>query len=241
MSMYPQGYSSQPVPLDYGTDSRVLSRFFNQVYAWMSVGLAWTAVVGLVISSSPSLLKLIYGQGAVMMAVIGIGMFLLALAAQSVAMKVSAAAGLAMFMLYATLMGALISGIFLVYPVSTLAAAFFTTAAVFVVLSLWGYFTKKDLTTIGSLCVAGMIGLFVASIVNLFLASNAMSWVITYGVLIVTLGIVAWKTQELKELALHYGQDQTMLNRLAAVGALILYISFVNLFLSILRILGDRR
>ncbi len=239
MSMFPQA-GRRPVELEYGTTERSLSNFFNAVYAWMAVGLALTAVVAWAASQSNAMLQLMYGSRFVMVAA-ALGMFVIAIATQKVALQVSAAAGTAMFLLYAALMGVFICGIFVVYKIQTLLAAFLLTGGVFGVMSLYGYITKRDLTTIGSICVMGLLGLFVASLVNVFLASNALSWVITYGVLFVTIGIVAYKTQQLKAMALQFEGNREMLTRLSIVGSLILYISFINLFLSILRILGNRR
>lgn len=239
MSMFPQS-SRRPVELEYGTTDRSMFNFFNAVYAWMAVGLALTAAVGYGVSQSPAMLRVIYGGPFVMVAA-AIGMLVIAIAAQRVALRVSAAAGTAMFLIYAALMGLLISYIFVVYKMNTIAVAFLVTGGVFGGMSVYGYVTKRDLTSIGSLCFMGMLGLFIASLVNVFFASNLLSWVITYGVLLVTLGIIAYKTQDLKAMAMQFEGDPQMLSRIAIVGSLILYISFINLFMSILRILGDRR
>jgi FtsH-binding integral membrane protein len=106
---------------------------------------------------------------------------------------------------------------------------------------MYGFVTKRDLTGIGSFLVMGAIGLFIASLVNVFIASNALSWVITYAVLGVFIGITAYETQRLRNMAEQHAGNADLSGRLAIVGALVLYIAFINIFLSILRILGSRR
>jgi FtsH-binding integral membrane protein len=239
MSMFPQS-GRRPVELEYGTTDRTTFNFFNAVYAWMAVGLAVTAVVGWGVAQSPAMLQMIYGSRFVLIAA-ALGLFAIAMATQRVALKMSAAAGTAMFLVYAGLMGVFISYIFVVYKLQTLGAAFLVTGGVFGLMSVYGYVTKRDLTTIGSYCVMGLMGLFVASLVNVFLASNALSWIVTYGVVLVTIGIIAYKTQDLKAMAAQFEGNRDMLARISIIGALILYISFINLFLSILRIMGNRR
>lgn len=227
--------------IDSSADSRVISQFFNTVYAWMAVGLAWTGVVGYLVANNESLLRIVYGGGPGMMVVFMLGLFAIAMVTQKAALRLGMAAGIGLFLLYATLMGALISGVFIVYSLDTLGAAFLVTGGVFAGMSVYGFVTKRDLTSIGSYAVMGLLGLFAASLVNLFLANNALSWFITYGVVLVTVIIIAYQTQNLRGIALQIGSDQALASRYAVVGSLILYIAFINLFLSILRIIGDRR
>ncbi len=237
MSMYPD---ARRVELDYGTDNRAIAGFFNAVYAWMAVGLAVTALVAWFVARSPELLKIIYsGRGMVL--VMALGAFGIAWYVQSQIHRISTGLATALFMLYATVIGAMISYIFIIYNMQTLLVAFVLTAGTFGAMSLYGFVTKRDLTGIGSILVMCAIGLFLASIVNIFLASNALSWVITYAVLGVFIGITAYETQKLKEMAYQFQGDGQMLSRIAIVGSLVLYISFINIFLAILRILGSRK
>ncbi len=239
MSMFPQS-TSKPVELEYGTVERTMFNFFNAVYAWMAVGLALTAAVAFGVSHSPTAMKMIYGNPLILAAT-SIGLFVIAIASQRAILRVSSTVGTAIFLLYAALMGVLISYIFVVYKLETIGAAFMVTGGVFAVMSVYGYITKRDLTSIGSLCVMGLIGLVIASVVNIFLASNALSWIVTYGVLAVTLGIIAYYTQALKEMADRAEGNPAMLSRIAIFGSLVLYISFINLFLSVLRIMNGKR
>lgn len=237
MSMYP---NSGAKPIDYAPARDVpLFRFFNQVYAWMFVGLAVTAVVGFASSQVPAIAQSMTSPGVAIMA--ALGMFALAWGAQSAAMRLGAAAGLALFVLYAALMGVLTSYIFLVYNMDTLVGAFLVTAGVFGGMSVVGFVIKKDLSMVGQIACMGVLGLFAASLFNVFFASNAVSWFITYGVLILFIIITAWKTQDLKNIAAQFSDNPEMLTRAAVLGSIMLYITFINLFLAILRIMGSRK
>jgi hypothetical protein len=240
MSMFPNS-QTRPIELGYGTDNRAVFNFFNAVYAWMFLGLAVTAAVGFFCSQSPTMLRAMYGNGKSGIVALMLGAWVVAWLAQKAALQISAAAGTVLFLVYAALIGAMLSGIFIVYPASTLLAAFVLTAGTFGAMSLYGYFTKRDLTTIGSYLVMGVIGLFLASIVNVFLANDALSWFITYAVLAVFIGLTAYETQQLRTLAQEHGHDHKLASRLAVCGSIMLYISFINIFVSILRIMGGRR
>lgn len=239
MSMYPDA-NSRRIELEYGTTEKSMFNFFNAVYAWMAVGLALTAAVGWLVSQSPAMLNMIYGSKFVLIAT-GLGMFAIAWATQSVALRISAAAGTALFLLYAALMGVFISYIFVVYKAGSLLSAFLVTGGVFGVMSVYGYVTKRDLTRIGTFAVMGMLGLFIASLVNVFFASTMIDWIITYAVLAFTIIIAAYKTQDLKNLAMEFEGQPDMLARISVVGSLVLYITFINMFLAVLRIMGSRR
>jgi len=228
--------------LDYESraDSLTVGQFFNMVYAWMCVGLALTAVVGWYVAQTPALLNMIYASRGGYL-VIGLAAFAIAMIVQSQVERLSVGASTALFLVYATIIGALIAGIFKIYPARTLFAAFVLTGGTFGAMSVYGFVTKRDLSRMGSIFIMLAFGFVIASFVNLWLASNALSWVITYAILILFIGITAYETQMLRKIAVHYAHDRQMATRYAIVGSLVLYISFINLFLSILRILGDRR
>ena len=240
MSMFPNNSMRKPVGLEYGTGDRAVFNFFNTVYAWMCVGLAVTATVAWLFSQNMTLLRAIYGNRGGL-ALMGLGAFAIAWGVQSMAMRISAAVATAMFLLYAAIIGALISGIFLVYPPQTILAAFVLTAGVFGGMSVYGFVTKRDLTSMGSILIMCAWGLFLASIVNIFIASNVFSWFITYAVLAVFIGLTAYDTQKLRVIAEQTRGDAQLAARFAIVGSLHLYVDFINIFLSILRILGNRR
>jgi FtsH-binding integral membrane protein len=232
---------SRPWELEYARDDKGIVKFFNVVYAWMAVGLAVTAGVAYFVSQSDAGLRIVYGGGKGMLVVIALGMFAIAWGVQTAALRINANVATGLFLLYSALMGALLSGIFIVYKMQTIGAAFLITGGTFGAMSVYGFVTKRDLTRIGSILVMCVIGLFIASLVNIFLASNGLSWLITYAVLAVFIGLTAYETQQLKNLAAQYGNDPQIAPRIAIIGSLMLYISFINMFMSILRILGDRR
>ncbi len=242
MSQFPQQQSSRPYGLNYaqpGTDEMTLSRFFNTVYAWMAVGLAVTALVGYLVSQSSLMYTLYANKGVIF--VIGLGAFALAWYVQSQVGRMAVGTATALYLIYATILGLLLAGIFKIYPISTLGAAFLLTAGTFGAMSVYGFVTKRNLTGIGQIAVMAAFGFIIASLVNFWLANNALSWIITYGILVVFIVITAYETQMLKNMAIQLADNPAMAQRVAIVGALVLYISFINLFLSILRIIGDRR
>jgi len=241
MSQFP---GSRPHQLDYGfsdTDEKVVLRFFHQVYIWMAVGIALTALVSYAASLSPAMLKLVYGSSMGYIA-FGLGAFAISMLFPSIAMRVSMGAATSIYIAYCTLLGLLIAGIYHIYPTNTIAVAFLMTGGLFGIMSLLGFVLKMDLSKIGAIACMAALGLFVASIVNIaFVKNEGFSWFITYGVLAVFIIITAWKTQELKQFALANGHDNELAPRVALIGSLSLYIAFLNMFLAILRIMGSRK
>ena len=235
MSMYPQ---SQRVELGYATDERAVSRFFSTVYAWMCVGLAVTATVALLVSKSPTALAILH-QPFVSIAVF-LGLVGLAWGVGSAAHRISANVATMLFLLYAAVVGAMISWIVIVYPMRTIFAALGITAGTFAGMSVYGYVTKRDLSRMGSILIMCFWGLLVASIVNIFVANSVLDWIITYGILLVFVGLTAYDTQKLREIAENIHGGPELMARYAIVGSLNLYIDFINIFLSILKILGSR-
>ena len=233
------GQAGSRVDYESQADSLTVGQFFNMVYAWMCVGLALTAVVGWYVSHSAIGPMIYSSRGGII--VVALAAFGIAWFVQSQAGRLSVGVSTALFLVYATVIGALISAIFLIYNAKTLIAAFVLTGGTFGAMSVYGFVTKRDLSRMGSIFIMLAFGFIIASFVNLWLASNALSWVITYAILILFIGITAYETQMLKNMAVQFGNNREMATRFAIVGSLVLYISFINLFLSILRILGDRR
>ena len=238
MSQFPQ---TRPVQLEYGTREGVVFSFFNTVYAWMAVGLALSAAVGYYVSQNDALMRMIYAGGRGGYLAIGLAAFGIAWVVQSQVERLSTGVATALFLLYATISGALLSGIFLVYDAKTLISAFVLTGGTFGAMSVYGFVTKRDLTRIGSIAVMAAFGFIVASIVNMWLANDMLSWIITYAILALFIIITAYETQKLKQMAIQLADQPQLAARYAIVGSLVLYIAFINLFLSILRILGSRR
>ena len=129
----------------------------------------------------------------------------------------------------------------MVYTMGSIASVFFITAGMFLAMSLIGYFTRLDLTRLGSLLFMALIGVVIASVVNIFLGSETLYWIISYVAVVVFVGLTAYDTQKIKEMLAEYGQADEMGHKLALYGALTLYLDFINLFLYLLRIFGDRK
>jgi FtsH-binding integral membrane protein len=243
MSQYPQ-YPQQRVQ-SWGTRDteadRVVFNFFNVVYAWMAVGLAVTAVVGYVVSSNDAILTTIYGAGKGAFIAVFLCLTAIAWFVQGSVGRLSVGTATTLFLLYAAGFGVLLSGIFLVYPPGTLISAFAVTGGVFALFSVYGFITRRDLTNIGSMALMLFLGVVIASVVNVWVANDTLGWIITYATVGLVVVITAYKTQELKMMALQLQDQPQLAARVAIVGSLIMYISFINLFVAILRIMGSRR
>jgi FtsH-binding integral membrane protein len=214
--------------------------FFRSVYGWMTVGLGLTAIVALYTVTTPTLMQMIFGNKLVFYGLV-IGQVGLVIALSAAINRLSATAATLMFCIYAALSGLTFASIFVVYTQSSIASTFFVTAGTFGAMSLYGLLTKKDLSSWGSFLFMGLIGVVIASIVNIFLESSAMSWVISCAGVLVFTGLTAYDTHSLKVLAQNgfaHGEER---KKLAIIGALKLYLDFINLFLMLLRLLGGSR
>lgn len=155
--------------------------------------------------------------------------------------KMSMTSATLLFILYSALMGVTMSTIFMIYTMSSIASVFFITAGTFLVMSLIGFFTRIDLTRVGSLLFMALVGLIIASVVNIFLHSDTLYWVVSYAGIVIFVGLTAYDTQKIKNTFIQYGEVDEMGQKLALYGAFSLYLDFINLFLHLLRIMGDRR
>lgn len=208
----------------------------RQVYAWMAGGLLVTALLAVITISSPIMLKTIFGNRLVFYALI-FGELGLVVAISGAINRLSAAAASGLFLLYAALNGVTMSAIFAVYTAQSIGSTFVITAATFGAMSVYGAVTKRDLTGMGSFLFMGLIGIVIASIVNIFTKSSAASWIISAMGVIVFTGLTAYDTWKIKAMAAAGAEGR----KPAILGALTLYLDFINLFLSLLRLLGDRR
>ncbi len=241
--MYPDYNSqSQTPPPYYGGQSAVKTQtnsVMKRVYVRMTIGLLVSAFCALGVASSPAMLNIIFGNQFVMWGLI-IAMFAMAILIPVRMMKMSSGTVLVLFLVYSALMGTFLSSIFLAYKLTAIVATFFITAGTFGAMSVYGYFTKTDLTKMGSFLMMALFGLIIAMIVNIFLHSNTMGYIISIiGVLIFT-GLTAWDTQQVKQLSAA-NLDPALADKLATMGAMNLYLDFINLFLFILRIFGGSR
>ena len=221
-----------------GATDEGLRSFMLSVYNYMGLGLAITGLVALAVASSPAIYMPIFTtplKWVVILAPLGFVMFL---SARIQTMSVSAAQ--LTFWLFAGVMGISMASIFLVFTGESIARVFFVTAATFGAVSLYGYTTKRDLSPIGSFLVMGLIGLILASVVNIFLKSSGLEFAISAIGVLVFAGLTAWDTQKIKEMY-DSSDDSQSSGRKAVMGALALYLDFINLFLMMLRLFGDRR
>lgn len=218
-----------------------LQTFMAQVYGWMTVGLLLTAFVALYVASSEALLSMIFSSKIVFFGLI-IAQLGVVFVLSGMVHKMSGAMATSLFMLYSVLTGVTISSVLLLYTASSIASTFFICAAMFGALSIYGYTTKRSLTGMGSFLFMGLIGIIIASIVNIFMQSSMMSMVISYAGVLIFAGLTAYDTQKLKDMGNEINQeDKENMRRYSIMGALTLYLDFINLFLMLLRILGDRR
>jgi FtsH-binding integral membrane protein len=202
----------------------------------MGLGLLLTAAMSVVTLSSPALLQLVFGNRLVFYGLI-LGELGLVIAVSAAINRLSAATATALFLLYAALNGITFSVIFVVYPAESIASTFVVTAATFGAMSVYGYTTKRDLTNWGSFLFMGLIGIVIASLVNIFVESSAASWVISAIGVVVFTGLTAYDTWKIKAMAAAGAQGR----KPAILGALTLYLDFINLFLMLLRLFGNRR
>ena len=212
--------------------------YMSHVYGWMTVGLLLTALVAWFASSNIALIELLY-KG---MWVLLIAELALVFVISGMINRLSGAAATTLFMLYSVLNGCTFSIYFLVYTSSSIASVFFITAGMFGALAFYGYTTKRDLSGFGRFLFMGLIGLVIASLVNMFMHSEPLMWAVTYIGVFVFAGLTAYDTQKLKELGDGLPQDdQNIFRRYVIIGALQLYLDFINLFIMLLRIFADRR
>lgn len=232
--------------MDNGITSRperviaLQNSFVARVYNWMGLGLATTALVALMTAASPPLLNLIVGSQFIFLGLI-LGELGLVIALSGAITRLQATTAAMMFFLYSALNGLTLSVIFLAYTSTSIANTFFVTAGTFGLMSLYGYATKRDLTSWGSFLFMGLIGIVLASIVNLFMRSEAIYWLVTYAGVIVFVGLSAYDAQMIKQMAAYGFGDEESERKSAVIGALRVYLDFINLFLLLLNIFGRRR
>ncbi len=208
----------------------------RQVYAWMGAGLAITSFMALITLSSPAILSAIAGNRLLFYGLM-IGELALVFTLSGAINRLSATTATLLFVAYSALNGVTLSIVALVYTANSIASTFVVTAGMFGAMSIYGYMTKRDLTSWGSFLFMGLIGVVIASVVNIFVASSAVSWVISGIGVIVFTGLTAYDTSKIKEMA----AQGTVGRKPAILGALTLYLDFINLFIMLLRFTGNRR
>ena len=231
----------ESIPLKRTETQVRVNEFVRSVYNWMAIGLGLTGLVAFYVASSETLSQLIFNNRLIFFGLI-IGELALVFTISSRVQRMQASTATGLFILYAALNGATLSFIFLIYTKSSITSTFFICAATFVTCSLYGWATKRDLTSLGGFMTMGLIGIIIASLVNMFVRSSGMSIIISYIGVFVFVGLTAYDTQQLKTMAMTQpaGLDAGAIRKGAILGALKLYLDFINLFLMLLRILGNR-
>lgn len=215
-------------------------RFMTKVYGWMSFALVITGFVAMFTASSPAMLQAVFGNTITLIALIIIQFGLVAALAGWVN-KMSANTATLVFIFYSALNGVTFSGIFIVYTAASIASTFFITAGTFGAMSFYGYTTKSDLTKWGSLLFMALFGLIIASVVNMFMNSTMLYWITTYAGVLIFVGLTAYDTQKIKNMNIIGNEGTEEDKKEAIMGALRLYLDFINLFLYLLRIFGKRK
>jgi len=222
-----------------GTLSQVFPALMRKVYLWMTLALTITGMTAYGVATSPNILALIFQNTAIFWGLM-IGELALVMIVSAGINRLSLTTATLLFALYSVLNGVTMSSIFLVYTAASIAKVFFITAATFAAMAFYGYTTKRDLSRMGALLFMALIGLIIATVVNIFLKSSGLDLILSYGGVLIFVGLTAWDSQKIKKmLSTQYDMSEGA-QKLALLGALSLYLDFINLFLYLLRILGNR-
>ncbi len=216
------------------------ANFITKVYAWMSLALLVTGLVAIATASSQVLTELIFSSRFVFFGLV-IAEFICVAYLVAVIKKISSQLAILIFFGYAALNGLTFSVIFLVYTTESIASTFFITAITFGIMSAYGYFTKRDLTSIGNLAFMGLMGLIIASVANIFLHSETIYWITTYAGILIFVALTAYDTQKIKDMNIIGNEGTEEDKKEAVMGALTLYLDFINLFLYLLRLFGRKK
>ncbi len=229
---------SQALPVE---QTEELQRaFLIKVYSWMFAGLMITGIFALLTVSSEMLLELVFSNRFVFFGLIIAELGLVIWLSARIE-KMTAVAATTAFLVYATLSGLTLSVVFLAYTAESLASTFFVTGGTFGIMSVYGYVTKRDLSTLGSFFMMGLVGIIIASVVNIWLGSDTLYWIVTYVGILIFVGLTAYDTQKIKNMSGVSLQGGEIEQKGAIMGALRLYLDFINLFLLLLRVMGNRR
>jgi len=233
-----RAFGASPLPMSPAAAAERVTAFLRKVYGWMCAGLAITALVALQVAGSPAILRSLVSNRFLFMGLIvaelGLVFYLSARAA-----RLAPATATALFVVYAALNGVTLSVVFLAYTGESVTNTFLVTAGMFGAVALYGTTTKRSLAGVGQFVFMGLVGLVLASVLGLFWHDDTLQFLISAVGVIVFTGLAAWDAQRMKQMALATPDGQA--GSFAIVGALSLYLDFINLFLSLLRFLGNRR
>lgn len=214
---------------------------FRNVYLWMTLALAITAVTSIVVASSPSLISTIATNSFLFYGLLIAELALVWILSANIN-KFTLSTATLMFVVYSVLNGVTLSLIFLIFTSSSIAMTFFITAGTFGAMALYGTLTKKDLSSWGNILFMALIGLIIATFANIFFKNEILYWIVSYAGVIIFVGLTAYDAQKIKNMLTEYGNEvNETTQKIALMGALSLYLDFINLFLYLLRIFGSRR
>ena len=211
----------------------------RKVYVWMTLALVITGLTSYGVATSPGILQAIYTNQILFWGLI-IAEFVLVFSVSAAINKISLSVATLMFVLYSVVNGALLSYIFLIYTASSIATVFFITAGTFAVMAFIGYTTKTDLTSMGKILMMALIGLIIATVVNLFVKSSGFTLILSYVGVLIFVGLTAYDSQKIKQMLMQAPDASEAAQKVALLGALSLYLDFINLFIYLLRIFGRR-
>ncbi|MBQ6309056.1 MAG: Bax inhibitor-1/YccA family protein [Prevotella sp.] len=220
--------------------TNTFSALMRKVYTWMALALTITGFTAYYVASSPSILQAIMTNQILFFGLL-IGELALVWGVSAAINRLSLTTATLLFILYSVLNGVTMSFIFLAYTMTSIASVFFITAGTFAAMSLYGYFTKADLSKMGQILFMALIGLIIATIVNLFIKSSGLTMILSYVGVLIFVGLTAWDTQKIKQMLQLAPDTGETAQKVALMGALSLYLDFINLFLYLLRIFGNSR
>ncbi|MDD5363130.1 MAG: Bax inhibitor-1/YccA family protein [Ignavibacteria bacterium] len=233
-------YNQYAVPQSVSTSTTDVRRFMLSVYNWMTLGLGITAFVSFGVYRVEGLMKILYSNPMLIW-----GLFILQIITVLVISaginKIPSIVAVGLFFFYSFLTGITFSVLFMVYTSTSIAFTFFTCAAMFASVSVFGYITKMDMTRFGGYLFMALIGLIIASVVNIFLESTMIYWLTSYAGVVIFVGLTAYDTQMIKKTGMFVDSESETGKKAAVMGALRLYLDFINLFLYLLRFMGNRK
>jgi hypothetical protein len=211
----------------------------RKVYVWMTLALVLTGATAYGVATSPGVITALYSNSILLWGLV-IAEFAIVFGVSAAINRLSLTTATLLFVLYSVINGALFSSIFLIYTMSSIASVFFITAGTFGVMALVGYTTKKDLSSMGKILFMALIGIIIATIVNIFLKSSGLEMIVSYLGVLVFVGLTAYDTQKIKNMLMMAPDASEASQKYALLGALTLYLDFINLFIYLLRIFGRR-
>lgn len=228
------GYARQYNP------SATFPILMRKVYTWMALAMVITGITSYGVATNPGILQMIFGNSLVFWGLI-IAEFALVFCISGMIQRLSLATATLMFILYSVINGAVLSSIFLLYTMQSIGTVFFITAGTFGAMAFIGYTTKKDLTSLGKMLMMALIGIIIATVVNIFVGSSGLQMIVSYIGVLIFVGLTAYDSQKIKLMLIEQDSANEGAQKLALLGALTLYLDFINLFIYLLRIFGARR